>query len=352
MVPLSSNGRHDPARVLENSEQLQLVQQIISQLSEQQRLVLHLRDFEHYSYDEIETVTEMTRNNIRVTLSRARKYVREQYLKREEYGRPKINVLLEKYYQGEASLEEEARLRKYLQRDDLPRELEAHAACFADASNHPKKSNDFDPFSKIEFLKESQTKTNQPFSNNNSTSKKGASRWLLRIAAGFILLLMGFAAGQLFTGNDYASNQQVAQLEREVQKMKRTLMNPGLYQNASTGERLSAINYTSQIASSPELDEQITDILIHTMNNDENVNVRLAAAQSLYRFKSDKRVKQALVNSLNQQDNALMQITLIDMLVELKANGSVTEMEKLLVDSDTQDIVRQRLQAGIAELQV
>lgn len=96
MVPLSSNGRHDPARVLENSEQLQLVQQIISQLSEQQRLVIHLRDFEHYSYDEIETVTERTRNNIRVTLSRARKYVREQYLKREEYGRPKINVLLEK----------------------------------------------------------------------------------------------------------------------------------------------------------------------------------------------------------------------------------------------------------------
>lgn len=85
-VSLNSDGHHTPDRVLETSEQLQQVQHIVSQLPEQQRLVLHLRDFEQYNYDEIEEMTELSRNNIRVTLSRARKYVREQYLKREEYG--------------------------------------------------------------------------------------------------------------------------------------------------------------------------------------------------------------------------------------------------------------------------
>lgn len=47
---------------------------------EQQRIVIHLRDDEEYSYEEIEQVTGLSVNNIRVTLSRARRSVREMYI--------------------------------------------------------------------------------------------------------------------------------------------------------------------------------------------------------------------------------------------------------------------------------
>lgn len=84
-VTLPADGRHDPEQQLELNEHMQQLQSIISRLPEQQRMILHLRDIEQYSYDEIEAMTEMTRNNIRVTLSRARKGVREEYVKYYDY---------------------------------------------------------------------------------------------------------------------------------------------------------------------------------------------------------------------------------------------------------------------------
>jgi len=75
----------DPAAGIELSESSTIIHSLIKTLPEQQRLVMHLRDVELYSYDEIEELTGLERNNIRVNLSRARKNVREQYLKRQNY---------------------------------------------------------------------------------------------------------------------------------------------------------------------------------------------------------------------------------------------------------------------------
>ena len=83
-VKLRSDFR-DPATGIELSESSTIIHSLIATLPEQQRLVMHLRDVEHYSYDEIEELTGLERNNIRVNLSRARKNVREQYLKRQNY---------------------------------------------------------------------------------------------------------------------------------------------------------------------------------------------------------------------------------------------------------------------------
>lgn len=84
-IIMHSTDSYNPERQAELNESLQQVHAIISQLPEQQRLVVHLRDIEQYSYDEIEAMTGLTRNNIRVTLSRARKNVREAYLKKQNY---------------------------------------------------------------------------------------------------------------------------------------------------------------------------------------------------------------------------------------------------------------------------
>lgn len=62
-----------------------LMMKLFSTLPEQQRLVIHLRDVEHYSFEEIQEVTGMTINNIRVALSRARQNVRANYQKIKNY---------------------------------------------------------------------------------------------------------------------------------------------------------------------------------------------------------------------------------------------------------------------------
>lgn len=59
----------------------ELMLKLFSTLPEQQRMIIHMRDIEHYSYEEIADVTGMNVNAIRVNLSRARKSVKGNYMK-------------------------------------------------------------------------------------------------------------------------------------------------------------------------------------------------------------------------------------------------------------------------------
>jgi len=86
-MQLVSGGQNDPAETAALNESLQHVHEIIARLPDQQRLVIHLRDIEQYNYEEIAEMTGLKVNNIRVTLSRARKSVREEYQKKQHYER-------------------------------------------------------------------------------------------------------------------------------------------------------------------------------------------------------------------------------------------------------------------------
>lgn len=74
-----------PYTALENADNASLIGKLITELPEQQKLVLHLRDVEEYSFEEIEKVTGLSAANIRVILSRARQRLRENYLKDNDY---------------------------------------------------------------------------------------------------------------------------------------------------------------------------------------------------------------------------------------------------------------------------
>jgi len=71
---------------LENSDSVSLIKQIISELPDIQRTIIQLRDIEQLEYEEIAEVTEMNVNAIRVNLSRARKKVRDEIFKIQNYG--------------------------------------------------------------------------------------------------------------------------------------------------------------------------------------------------------------------------------------------------------------------------
>lgn len=58
------------------------IRAIINKLPEQQKQVLTFKDCDGYSHEEIEMITGLSAINIRVILSRARKSVREDYLRR------------------------------------------------------------------------------------------------------------------------------------------------------------------------------------------------------------------------------------------------------------------------------
>lgn len=71
---------------LEDADSLQWVEKIIDQLPVQQRLILQMRDIEQLDFSEISEIVEMNETAVRVALSRARKFVRENMVKTHQYG--------------------------------------------------------------------------------------------------------------------------------------------------------------------------------------------------------------------------------------------------------------------------
>lgn len=68
------------------NDSVTIVAQIISTLPEQARLIVQLRDIEQYSFEEIATMLSMKETAVRVTLSRARKKIKEQLIAKHNYG--------------------------------------------------------------------------------------------------------------------------------------------------------------------------------------------------------------------------------------------------------------------------
>ncbi|WP_422860225.1 RNA polymerase sigma factor [Flagellimonas sp. S174] len=71
---------------LEAEDSVRWMERIMDTLPEQQKMVLQLRDVEQYEFEEICDLLDMKPTAVRVTLSRARKTVREELAKKHSYG--------------------------------------------------------------------------------------------------------------------------------------------------------------------------------------------------------------------------------------------------------------------------
>lgn len=264
-----------------------------------------------------------------------------------------LRQLIDKYLEGDTSLEEEQELRKYAKQEELPEEFMSIAdfCKYAEIIKNETSTSGFDPFKKMDELKPDKTVTSKGAEASGVSKPSGVFHLRpLQIAAGILLLLAGFAGGRMLNDRP-ATEEQITALHQEIQQMKETLMHGGTQSTRSAGKRLSAVQLTSQIpVGEGQPDQQLIDVLVHTMNNDKNTNVRIAAAEALYRFRSDPRIPKIFVRSLAEQEEPMMQITLINILVDLKTTEAVSQMQKLYMAADTPDIVKHYLEEGIAEL--
>lgn len=75
-----------PHESTELQESMNRIGQYIAALPEKQRQIIHLRDVEGYSYNEICEILELDMNQVKVNLFRARNAVREKLMKINAYG--------------------------------------------------------------------------------------------------------------------------------------------------------------------------------------------------------------------------------------------------------------------------
>jgi len=74
-----------PEKIAELNDEIEIVHQIIGRLPVQQQMIIQMRDIEGMDYDAIAEVMQMQPNAVRVSLSRARKNIREQLIKKQKY---------------------------------------------------------------------------------------------------------------------------------------------------------------------------------------------------------------------------------------------------------------------------
>jgi RNA polymerase sigma-70 factor (ECF subfamily) len=70
----------DPYQATASEDSMSKIRELMEALPEKQRMVIHLRDIEEMSYDEISEITSLTTGQVKINLHRARKTLRSQLI--------------------------------------------------------------------------------------------------------------------------------------------------------------------------------------------------------------------------------------------------------------------------------
>ena len=165
-----------------------------------------------------------------------------------------------------------------------------------------------------------------------------------KIAAGLIILAMGSFIGWWVSNQNTDDDLMTMRRELEV---TRTMVLTYLQDESSASNRLKGVNTAF---SSEGKDTEITTKLIHVMNNDNNSNVRLAAARALARFTDDPLAKKALIDALSTQTDPVVQIELINIMIELKEQESIDKLKEIIQDDQSIEAVKDEAHMAIFKL--
>jgi RNA polymerase sigma-70 factor (ECF subfamily) len=68
------------------NDRIEMVRKLINQLPEKQRSAMQLRDIEGKSYRDIAQILQMTEDQVKVNIFRARQTVKQRFKEVEQYG--------------------------------------------------------------------------------------------------------------------------------------------------------------------------------------------------------------------------------------------------------------------------
>ena len=166
-----------------------------------------------------------------------------------------------------------------------------------------------------------------------------------KLALASVMLIIGVSIGYIMRPAPAQQNEMQA-LTQEVIDLKEMMM-LSLLEKESATERLKAVSLTQGM---DEASTKVTNALIQTLNEDENVNVRLAALEALAPYVKNSGVRQALVQSIGKQESPLVQIALAELMVSISEKTSVKELEKIVGSDKTPAEVKTKLRESIKVL--
>lgn len=168
---------------------------------------------------------------------------------------------------------------------------------------------------------------------------------MYRIAAGVVFVMISAGLGYWINLNN-ERERELADLRKQVEENRRMML-VMLDNQQSASQRMVGVSVAYELE---QADDEIVRVLVKTMNEDANSNVRLAALDALSKFSDEATVRTALVNSLAIQKDPVVQIALIQQLVKMKEKGVVKQLEEMTRNAGTLKAVKDEAYAGILKL--
>ncbi|HKJ33148.1 MAG TPA: HEAT repeat domain-containing protein [Balneolales bacterium] len=261
----------------------------------------------------------------------------------------KYTELVTAYLDGTLDEQQKTRLDEYLEkglinRDELNRMVQLQHQMQEVTVPEPSSLMQSGFYDQLESFKRETTKQSVPGWMEKWNILK-RQLMLPRLAMGLAVLMIGIVIGVLFNTN-LRYKKQLNNLSQEVTSM-RSMMVVNMLNQPSSFERLKAVNISSTI---DHTDDKVIDALLKTLNNDPNVNVRLATIDVLVQHGSNPKARAGLVRSITHQTSPLVQAALADAMVALQDTSSVKELRELLKRKDLNQTVKNKIHTSITKL--
>ena len=168
---------------------------------------------------------------------------------------------------------------------------------------------------------------------------------LSKMAYASLILMLGIFFGHWIIPDKQLRSQASVMME-EMQNMKK-MMALTLFDQSNASDRLKAVSFTSELT---RPDDRVLEALLKTLNNDPNVNVRLASLDALTRQIENLEVRTGLVQSISNQDSPLVQVTIAELMIKIQEKSSVPELKKLLQRENLNEAVAEKLTESLKVL--
>ena len=242
-------------------------------------------------------------------------------------------TLIIDYYSGEISDANKAALKEQIKIDSNVQELfESYAEMFehiAEESWEEPSPQLHDRFHKF-MDSQAPVATVKPFYLRPVSM---AASVILLLTCG---VLLGLNMSKINPSN--TQSEELTLLKSEVQ----TLM-----KNQSVSTRINAINVSYDLI---KPDNEIEYLLVKTMVEDASANVRLAAVEALTKYSKSKKVREALIRSLESETDDFVKIAIIQKLIEFKERKALPSFDKLIDDEKTPLYIKDEIHIGQWEL--
>jgi len=156
-------------------------------------------------------------------------------------------------------------------------------------------------------------------------------------------MLTGLFFGYLFFNRPDTPDRQLA---KEVRELKETMLLT-LIESPSASDRMKAVSYTGGEA---KADNRVVEALLETLNNDENTNVRLRALDALSAMSQSAEVREGLILSITKQDSPVLQSAIADLMLKLQEKKAVHPFQRLLQQKEMDPEIREKIKKVVTQL--